>query len=360
MADHAGLRRAGRPRGVDVREEVVLVDRGGRVEERVRVLGAVRAAARSQLVEIRERPARAGERRATRASRSCASSSHSTPTASECVERRTARPSPSCSRRSGTPIAPTRLSAKSNSAHSSVVCARIANASPLRMPRASSPCASSSTVSAASSHDTSCQHAVALDQVCGRRPVRGDGVEPEAPDRPPPARAALGLDAHRLRHRAKRSGGTSAEGRKRSVPLQSRFSMRTIWNGSLSFGLVNIPIGLALATSPKARASDVSFRQLHRECRTPIRQKRWCPTHDREVGPDEIVKGWEVAKGEFVDHRGRGPRGDPARRRLARDRHHALRPARPGRPGVLRPDVLPRRRRARRRSGGRTCCCSRR
>jgi DNA end-binding protein Ku len=76
--------------------------------------------------------------------------------------------------------------------------------------------------------------------------------------------------------------------------------MRTIWNGSLSFGLVNIPIGLALATSPKARASDVSFRQLHRECRTPIRQKRWCPVHDREVGPDEIVKGWEVAKGEFV------------------------------------------------------------
>ena len=76
--------------------------------------------------------------------------------------------------------------------------------------------------------------------------------------------------------------------------------MRTIWNGSLSFGLVNIPIGLALATAPKARASDVSFRQLHRECQTPIRQKRWCPVHDREVGPDEIVKGWEIAKGEFV------------------------------------------------------------
>jgi len=44
----------------------------------------------------------------------------------------------------------------------------------------------------------------------------------------------------------------------------------------------------------------VSFRTLHRECKTPIRQKRWCPTHEREVGPDEIVKGWEVAKGEFV------------------------------------------------------------
>jgi DNA end-binding protein Ku len=76
--------------------------------------------------------------------------------------------------------------------------------------------------------------------------------------------------------------------------------MRTIWNGSLSFGLVNIPVGLALATSPKARSSDVTFRQLHRECLTPIKQKRWCPVHDRELGPDEIVKGWEVAKGEFV------------------------------------------------------------
>src|SRR6266516_4654545 len=76
--------------------------------------------------------------------------------------------------------------------------------------------------------------------------------------------------------------------------------MRTIWNGSISFGLVSIPVGLALATTPKAKQSDVSFRTLHRECKTPIRQKRWCPTHEREVGPDEIVKGWEVAKGEFV------------------------------------------------------------
>jgi DNA end-binding protein Ku len=76
--------------------------------------------------------------------------------------------------------------------------------------------------------------------------------------------------------------------------------MRTTWNGSISFGLVNIPIGLAPATKPAARQSDVSFRLLHRECMTPIKQKRWCPVHDRELGPDEIVKGWEVSKGEFV------------------------------------------------------------
>ena len=76
--------------------------------------------------------------------------------------------------------------------------------------------------------------------------------------------------------------------------------MRTTWNGSLSFGLVSIPVGLAPATKPAARASDVSFRLLHRECGTPIKQKRFCPTHERDLGPDEIVKGYEVAKGQFV------------------------------------------------------------
>jgi DNA end-binding protein Ku len=76
--------------------------------------------------------------------------------------------------------------------------------------------------------------------------------------------------------------------------------MRTSWNGSLSFGLVSIPVGLAPATKPAARQSDVSFRLLHRECQTPIKQKRWCPTHDREVTQDEIVRGFEVAKGQFL------------------------------------------------------------
>ncbi len=72
--------------------------------------------------------------------------------------------------------------------------------------------------------------------------------------------------------------------------------MRTIWNGSISFGLVNIPIGLAVAT----QRTDVSFRTLHRECKTPIKQKRYCPVHERDVGPDEVVKGWEFVKGEYV------------------------------------------------------------
>jgi len=76
--------------------------------------------------------------------------------------------------------------------------------------------------------------------------------------------------------------------------------MRTTWNGAISFGLVTIPVGLAPATKPAARQSDVSFRLLHRECKTPIKQKRWCPFHEQEVGSDDIVRGWEVSKGEFV------------------------------------------------------------
>ena len=76
--------------------------------------------------------------------------------------------------------------------------------------------------------------------------------------------------------------------------------MRTTWNGAISFGLVTIPVGLAPATKPAARQSDISFRLLHRECKTPIKQKRWCPVHEQDVGPDEIVRGWEVSKGEFV------------------------------------------------------------
>jgi DNA end-binding protein Ku len=76
--------------------------------------------------------------------------------------------------------------------------------------------------------------------------------------------------------------------------------MRTTWNGSISFSLVTIPVGLAPATKPSARASDISFRQLHSECKSPSKNRRWCPVHEREVESDEIVKGWEVAKGQFV------------------------------------------------------------
>jgi DNA end-binding protein Ku len=72
--------------------------------------------------------------------------------------------------------------------------------------------------------------------------------------------------------------------------------MHTIWKGSISFGLVNIPIRLHAATEDK----DVPLRSLHKECHTPIKYEKVCPTCEVELKPDDIVKGYEVAKGKFV------------------------------------------------------------
>lgn len=72
--------------------------------------------------------------------------------------------------------------------------------------------------------------------------------------------------------------------------------MHTMWKGSISFGLVNIPIKLHAATEDK----DVKFRSLHNECHTPIKYEKVCPTCEKEIGVKDIVKGYEVTKGKFV------------------------------------------------------------
>ncbi len=72
--------------------------------------------------------------------------------------------------------------------------------------------------------------------------------------------------------------------------------MRALWKGAISFGLVNIPVRLFAATEHK----DVKFRQLHEPCRTPIEYRKVCPHCQREVPPEEIVKGYEYERGRFV------------------------------------------------------------
>jgi len=69
-----------------------------------------------------------------------------------------------------------------------------------------------------------------------------------------------------------------------------------MWKGSISFGLVNIPIKLHAATEDK----DVKFRSLHNECHTPIKYEKVCPTCEKEIGTEDIVKGYEITKGKFV------------------------------------------------------------
>lgn len=72
--------------------------------------------------------------------------------------------------------------------------------------------------------------------------------------------------------------------------------MHTMWKGTISFGLVNIPVKMHAATENK----DVQLRQLHKECETPIKYQKVCPVCDREVRNDEIVKAYEYAKNKFV------------------------------------------------------------
>ncbi|MEO9176739.1 MAG: Ku protein [Gaiellales bacterium] len=71
---------------------------------------------------------------------------------------------------------------------------------------------------------------------------------------------------------------------------------RATWTGSISFGLINVPVRLYPAT----RSRDVRFNQLHAPDGSRIRQRRVCELEDKEVPADEIVKGFEVSKGTYI------------------------------------------------------------
>lgn len=72
--------------------------------------------------------------------------------------------------------------------------------------------------------------------------------------------------------------------------------MHTIWKGSISFGLVNIPIKLHTATEDK----DIKLRTLHKKCHSPIKYEKTCPVCDEEVKQEEIVRAYEYTKGKYV------------------------------------------------------------
>ncbi|SET04046.1 Ku protein [Anaerobranca gottschalkii] len=72
--------------------------------------------------------------------------------------------------------------------------------------------------------------------------------------------------------------------------------MKTLWKGAINFGLINVPIKMFTATENKS----ISFKNLHKECNTPIKQKRYCPNCEKEVEYDEIVKGYEYQKDTYI------------------------------------------------------------
>lgn len=73
--------------------------------------------------------------------------------------------------------------------------------------------------------------------------------------------------------------------------------MRAIWSGSLSFGLVNIPVKLYSGSESRA---GIELNMLHKKDLSPIRYARICREDGQEVPFDEIVKGYEYQKGDYV------------------------------------------------------------
>ena len=71
---------------------------------------------------------------------------------------------------------------------------------------------------------------------------------------------------------------------------------RPLWKGSISFGLVNIPVELFVG----ARDHTPRFRLLHRTDLSPISLERVCQTDGKAVAWDDLVKGYEVEKGQFI------------------------------------------------------------
>src|SRR4029453_17479913 len=72
--------------------------------------------------------------------------------------------------------------------------------------------------------------------------------------------------------------------------------MRSTWKGSISFGLVNIPI----AVYPATREEKVSFKQLRKNDLSPIRYRKVAEMDNKEVKSQEIVKSYEFEKGKWV------------------------------------------------------------
>jgi DNA end-binding protein Ku len=76
----------------------------------------------------------------------------------------------------------------------------------------------------------------------------------------------------------------------------SQKAPRAIWSGTISFGMVSIPVRLYTATE----SHDVHFHLLHQKDGVRLQNVRWCPKDEKAVPWDEVVRGFEYAKGNYV------------------------------------------------------------
>lgn len=72
---------------------------------------------------------------------------------------------------------------------------------------------------------------------------------------------------------------------------------RAIASGTIAFGLVSIPVKLFPSASP---SDALHFNNLHRECGARVKYQYWCPKDEKVLGREEMIKGYEFAKGQYV------------------------------------------------------------
>src|SRR3954468_24167727 len=71
---------------------------------------------------------------------------------------------------------------------------------------------------------------------------------------------------------------------------------RSIWNGTIAFGLMTVPVKLHTATESKT----VHFHEVHVDDGARIEHRRFCSKEDKEVPYKQVVKGYEVSEGKYV------------------------------------------------------------
>ncbi|MBI5634755.1 MAG: hypothetical protein HZA15_14905, partial [Nitrospirae bacterium] len=85
--------------------------------------------------------------------------------------------------------------------------------------------------------------------------------------------------------------------RTKSSPVRaSAMAGQSIWNGTISFSLVAIPVHMVKAVD----SGRVSFRMLHKKDFSPLQRRMFCPTEEKIVPPDEIVRGYETGPDRFI------------------------------------------------------------
>lgn len=101
--------------------------------------------------------------------------------------------------------------------------------------------------------------------------------------------------------RTRKSSGRSSSAQRKSRAKHSEVnndnarSLRPFWSGTLSFGLVSVPVDLYPAT----RAARIGLRMLGPEG-TPLTRRFFCPEHDKELDSDDLVRGYEYKPGKYV------------------------------------------------------------